>query len=198
LHTELTEEQIREYLDTLKPDAPWGATIRFLDTIDSLAHLDQLAKVAVGQEYVQLISRCYRKNLERWPDPQLPEGFQEACPLLTARLNTPAKIRVLLRGADFRGVTPLLMGEVLEAIIRRHELKGEQKVVYPRYRGNQRCDALRIVYHSQMQAWTLTRLAFPEHTCTGAGTNGLYVDWRSKEEREAEKRTVRNRGQSHA
>ncbi len=189
--TVLDVGRITELKNSLKAGAPWGATIEFLDSINSAEELEEIIPFLSGIEYSDMIG-FYRKNLTRWKNPQLPAGFKEKCPLLTARLDTPQKVRILLRGADFRGVDPLLMGEVLEDIVRRHEMQGEKKVVYARHRGgyrdheNERYAALRTVYHTQLQAWTLTKLALPGHTTIEVSSSeGLIIDWRTKEERKA-------------
>ncbi|MFA5996633.1 MAG: hypothetical protein WC790_02845 [Candidatus Paceibacterota bacterium] len=184
MNTSIAGDRAQGLRDSLKEDAPWGAVITFLDSINSIEELDELVPILNAAKKEDLVS-WYRGWLATWKNPRLPDGFAEKCPLLSARLDTPQKIRILLRGADFRDVTPLVMGEVLEDIIRRHEVKGEKKVVYVRYRGDQRCDALRIVYHTQVQAWTLTRLALPEYQSIGAGTGGLFIDWRTEEQRKA-------------
>ncbi len=184
---EQREDELRK---SLQKNAPWGSYIDFLDTINTVEELNQLAPILIADEKLDLVE-YYRDNLIRWSDPQLPDDFDFLCPRLTARLDTPQKIRILLRGAYFRDVDPLLMGEVFEEIIRRHEVDGEQKVVYKNYRGSDdeydgdRYKALRIVYHTQMQARTLTKLALPGSIICGHGTDGLYVDWRSEAERKA-------------
>lgn len=184
MNKSIAGDRAQELRGALKKDAPWGAVVTFLDTINSIEELDELVPILNAAKEEGLVS-WYREWLATWKNPRLPDGFAEKCPLLFARLDTPQKIRILLRGADFRDVTPLVMGEVLEDIIRRHEVGKEKKVVYPRYRGGERCDALRIVYHTQIQAWTLTRIALPECTSVRAGTEGLCIDWRTKEERKA-------------
>lgn len=188
-------ERVEALRRAMKPDALWDVLIDFVDTIETVEELDALAPVILQAEYGPYFVQGYREDLARWPAPKLPEGFAERCPLLAKRLDTPCKVRILLRGADFRRVPPLLMGEVLEDIIRRHEVDGEQCVRYSPYRGDQRCDALRIVYHTQPQARTLTRLALPGKTCAGVYMSGskdeLFVDWRSKEAIEAEYRSLR-------
>jgi len=184
MNTSIAGDRAQGLRDALKEDAPWGAVITFLDSINSIEELDELVPILNAAKKEDLVS-WYRGWLATWKNPRLPDGFAEKCPLLSARLDTPQKNRILLRGADFRDVTPLVMGEVLEDIIRRHEVGKEKKVVYPRYRGGERCDALRIVYHTQTQAWTLTRIALPGYMSAGTDAEGLYIDWRTKEERKA-------------
>jgi len=178
------EQNLRDALKKDEQDAPWGALVMFLDTINSIEEFEELVPLLEGAGKGAWIP-FWREILARWPDPTLPDAFQEKCPLLFTRLDTPQKIRIFLRGADFRRVQPLVMGEVLEDIIHRHEVKREKRVVYPRYYGDERCDALRIVYHTQAQAWTLTRIALLGYKSAGAGTGGLYIDWRTWEERKA-------------
>lgn len=167
-----------EFYAALREDAPFGALVDFLDTVNSLEELDGLTPV-LEREGKRDLAEAYREWLTKWPDPQLPEGFRKNCPLLAARLDTPQKIRILLRGAKFRSVTPLLMGEVFEEIIRRHEVDGEQRVIYAHYRDGRWGDALRIVYHTQLEARALTRLALPGTYAAGTSTDeGLYIEWK--------------------
>jgi len=165
-------------------DAPWGAGVRFLDSITSLEELEQLKSLGGREHFGDLID-YYEKNLKKWTTPQLPKNFEKLYPLVAGRLDTPEKTRIFLRGADFRQVDPMTMGEVFEDILRRHHQNGEQRVVYRRYRGDEWCDALRIVYHTQLQAWTLSDLLLPEVKSRGVSSiEGLFIDWRTKEERE--------------
>ncbi len=177
MNTSSKDGNEQELRNALRKGAPEIALITFLDSINSIGEFENLVPL-LEEASEQGLVEFYRESLTRWENPQLPASFEEKCPLLFARLDTPQKIRILLRGADFRNVPPLLMGEVLENIIHRHEVDREQKVVYRRYYGDQWCDALRIVYHTQLQAWTLTRLALPGCRSAGVGTDGLYIDWR--------------------
>lgn len=174
----------QELRDALKKDASGGSMITFLDTVNSVEELEGLSPILAGAGKAEIVG-YYRDCLTKWSDPRLPTGFEVSCPLLAKRLDTPQKIRIFLRGADFRHVEPMLMGKVLEDILRRHEVGGEQLVSYKRYRGDKHGDALRIVYHTQLQAWTLTDLVLPGAR-KGASTDiGLFIDWRTKEERNA-------------
>ena len=176
--------RMQELKDAMKEDAPWGSLTRFLDQINSAEEFEKITPILKEAKQDENIE-YYLENLNRWKDPQLPEGFQKKFPLLASRLDTPWKVRIFLRGADFRDVDPMIMGDVFEDIIRKHEVNGEKVVTYRRYRGDKWCDALRIVYHSQLQAWTLTNLALPGHTSAGIHGDSLVIDWRTKEEREA-------------
>ncbi len=161
-------------------DAPWGASVRFLDSITSLEELEQLKSLGGKEHFGDLID-YYEENIKKWANPLLPEGFEKRYPLVAERLDTPEKTRIFLRGAAFRQVDPMTMGDVFEDILRRHHQNGEQRVVYRRHRGDKWCDALRIVYHTQLQAWTLTDLLLPEAKSKGTSSNeGLIIDWRTK------------------
>ncbi len=167
-------------------NAPDVAPVNFLDSISSLDELTELRKLGAEEHFGRNLLEYYEYNLKRWGNPTLPEEFAERYPLVTERLDTPEKIRVFLRGADFRDVDPILMGAVFEDILRRHHQKGEQRVVFPTYRGSKLCDALRIVYHTQLQAWTLTSLLLPEAKSMGISSDeGLFIDWRTEAERKA-------------
>lgn len=175
-----------------KKGAAWGASIKFLDTINSVDELEELApllKDASRQDSEPVDDRLlsfYRKCFTLWPDSKLEDWFMKEFPLVTARLDTPQKVRIFLRGAEFRRVSVSTTASVFEDIIKKHEGEGQKVVRYERYRGNSWCDALRIVYHTQLQAWTLTGLMFPGYMRCGICSNkGLSIDWRSKEEREA-------------
>ncbi|MDQ5928170.1 MAG: hypothetical protein QG633_608 [Patescibacteria group bacterium] len=159
----------------------------FLDSISSLSELEELKGLGAEERFGKKVLDYCEKNLRRWPDPKLSASFKKRYPMVTERLNTPEKIRVFLRGADFREVSRMIMGAVFEDILRRHHRQGEKRVVYERYRDHtKRCDALRIVYHTQVQAMALTNLLLPEATCMGTSTDeGLYIDWRTEAERKA-------------
>ncbi len=182
----LTDERIKEAKTACRED---GSNIDFLDSINSVKELDALRPLMGDVEISGggLIN-WYRKNLKRWSDPKLPINFSNDFSLLSARLDTSQKIRIFLRGADFRRVDARVMGSVFENIIRRHELDGEAVVYYERYRGSEVCDALRIVYHTQIPATTLTRLALPDYKSAGVSSSkGLFIDWRNEEERRADR-----------
>lgn len=185
-----TTDKTQQLCDALKQGALWGSLARFLDTINLIEELEQLAPILHGSNKADL-AEYYKENLLRWPDPQLPAGFSEKYPLFSARLDTPGKIRILLRGAYYRDVPPEIMGDVFEEIIHRHEVEGERKIVYCNYRGTTRDRALRIVYHTQLPYWTLTELALNGMPNVGISTKeGLFLDWRTKEERLAAGETV--------
>ena len=172
-------------------DKTSGAWVNFLDSMNSTDELYAL------REYLQAnhperdndLIGSYEKWLACWPNPKLTDEFRQKFPLVSAKLDTPQKIRVFLRGVEFRSYYPRvdenMMGRVFEDIIYRHEILGEKKVVYTHYRGSTFGDALRIVYHTQLQAWTLTDLMLPDCKTKGFGSKGLSLDWRSEEERKA-------------
>ncbi len=185
MSTILNEERIKELRDALKENSPWGAAIRILDSVNLIEEFEELVPILDEfNDYKDLVE-YYRMNLIRWKNPQLPAGFRVKCPLLTARLDTPQKIRILLRAADFCRVEPLLMGEIFEDIIYKHDVKGEMKVIYPIRYNNDWYYALKIVYHSQIPAWTFTEIALLGHTCAGhVGGESVYIDWTKKKEKE--------------
>jgi hypothetical protein len=166
-------------------NAPWGAMVLFLDTITSLTEWEVLKGVVPEGSLKPPYLRHYEKTLTRWPDPKLPEGFAERFPIVTARLDTPEKVRVFLRGADFQRVGPMVMGAVFEDIIRRHDIQEEPMVIYRERRdGDPWQTALQVVWYSQIQPWALTRLLLPGHTLSGYSTEiGTFIDWRSEKER---------------
>ena len=175
--------------------------VDFLDTVNSVSELEEVVliledegrKIHKRPDYDRIA--FYRANLVRWPEPKLKPWFKREFPLVSARLDTPQKIRIFLRGADFRNVSMAVMASVFEDIIKKHEVDGQNVIRYERYRGNAWCDALRIVYHTQIQARALTNLMLPGRTSSGTRIGGddagLYIDWRSEEEIEAEKRKAR-------
>ncbi len=169
-------------------DDPSWPDIKFLDSINSVEEFDELLPL-IKESVCRLstdILVFYRATLSKWPDPKLEDWFKKDFPLVAARLDTPQKIRTFLRAANFRNVSVATMASVFEDILRKHEVEGQQVVRYERYRGNSWCDALRIVYHTQIQAFSVTEVLLPGCKCCGTSTRyGLYVDWRSKEERKA-------------
>jgi hypothetical protein len=171
-------------------DKSWGADIRFLDTINSKEELVEVREHFIADHRNTLRSDTfdfYEEWLGRWPNPELTSEFRGEFPNVSAILDTPQKVRVFLRGADFRKVKPPVMASVFEDIFRRRKNPGcEKRVVYARYRGTQWFDALRIVYHTQLQAWTLTDLMLPGCQSKGIHSDeGLVLDWRTRSEREA-------------
>lgn len=183
-------ERKEELNAALKKGAAWGSSTEFLDSINSVDELDELTPLLTDNNREDFnpidedVIEYYRKNLTRWLDLKLEDWFKSEFPLVSARLDTPQKVRIFLRGVEFRGVNMSTMASVFEDIIKKHEIEGQQVVRYERYRGNSWCDALRIVYHTQLPAWTLTKLMLPGHTSCGGGHGGLFIDWRSREERE--------------
>lgn len=170
------------------------ALVRFLDSINSLGDLVELKSLAELPELKKLhaakylergdLFNYYEQNLKKWSDPKLSEHFKEQYPMVTERLDTPEKIRVFLRGADFfHDVTPEKMGEAFEDILRRHYLGGEQKVAYLDIRDG---DVKHIVYYTQLPAWTLVDILLPGVKSRSISSDeGLSIDWRTKAEREA-------------
>ena len=155
--------------------------IRFLDTINSVEELEQLAPILKEKKRGGWFD-FYRQNLTRWENPQLSNGFKSICPRLAARLDTPQKVRILFRGADPYRVSPLLMGKVLEDIISRHEVEKCQVVTYHPRPGSRWYDALKIVCDDRLQAWTLTDLALPGEKRTSINSQGIFIDWRTEKE----------------
>lgn len=169
-----------------KEDHSGEVMVFFLDTLSCVDELSELKRLGAEERFGKDIIEYYEENLKKWGDPQLPGGFEERYPLVTERLDTPEKVRIFLRGADFRRVDPMTMGDVFEDILRRHHQNGEQKVLYRRYRGDKWCDALRIVYHTQLPAGALTKLLLPKARRLGVSSDeGLFIDWRTEKERKA-------------
>lgn len=185
----VTVEQLQA---ALAQDAKWGEGVLLLDLVNTVEEFEALAPTVEGSRLADLVD-FYRSNLRRWADPQLSDELREKCPLLAERLDEPWKIRVFLRCADFRKVTPLIMGVVLEEMLHRHYVLGEKHLVYPYPRAyGQRFDALRFVYHTQLEAWTMKRLVLPDvRSCGISSETGLHVDWRSKEEKDADEAAAR-------
>ena len=187
----VSTQRNQELEAAFKKGAAWGARIKFLDTIDSVEELDELAPLMQDtsrQDFEYVSSKTlslYREWLTCWPDPKLDELFTMTFPLVSARLDTPQKIRIFLRGAEFRRVDMLIMASVFEDIIKRHEVGGQKVVRYENCRGNSWCDALRIVYHTEFPAWTLTDLMLPGKQSSSTNGTWLKIDWRTKEERAA-------------
>ncbi|MFA6552061.1 MAG: hypothetical protein WCT19_01000 [Candidatus Paceibacterota bacterium] len=198
----MVSTQRKEELEAAcKKGAPWGASIRFLDSINSVEELDELAPLLkeasrkdsepIGDDLILF----YRKDLTRWMDPKLEDWFKRNFPLVAAKLDTPQKIRVFLRAAAARqeygypNVSVSTLASVFEDIIRKHEVDGQKVVRYDQCRGSSWRDALRIVYHTELQFWTVTNMMLPERHSSGTSFgdvgNGLFIDWRTKEEKEA-------------
>ncbi len=189
----MVSTQRKEELEiAFKKGAPHGASAQFLDTINSVGELDELILLMrdmCPDEFEppegELLSH-YREWLTRWPNPKMEDWFRKDFPLVATRLDTPQKMRVFLRGADARGVSPSVMASAFEDIIKKHEVDGQKVVHYTKYRGSTWCRALRVVYHTQLQYWTLTNLMLPGRTFCTIDNDGLWIDWRSTQERIAD------------
>lgn len=112
----------------------------------------------------------------------MPEDFQDKCPLMSARLDAPQKIRILLRGADFCKVRPIVLGELFEEILYRHEVKGEKIISFEDDLFSERGDAIKILYHTQLQARSVIHLIFPNVHRGHSTELDTYIDFRTKEE----------------
>lgn len=157
---------------------------KFLDSLNSLAELTEVAHILISHGKTEALAYC-RENLQRWPEPQLPAGFADKYPLVTAKLDTPPKIRVFLRAAFVRKIEVLLLGEVFEEIIRRHEVEGEQYITYKQASNgsDNRSHAIRMIYHTEWPYHQLSYLLLPDHRRAGNSTKvGVYIDWRSDDE----------------
>ncbi len=177
-----------ELLIALRKDAPWGAVIKVLDEVNTLGELRVLAPVLSKHPKWDGTIDEYRANIRRWPRPKLDVRFRINFPLLSKKLDSPAKIRVFLRGVNQRHVWPDEMASVFEEILVKHEIGGERIIRFFGDRESEEHTAIRIIYHTEYWAWTLTRMVFPGHTVTGQGRDeGVYIDWRSEEERELPK-----------
>ena len=154
----------QKFEEALK-DTTWGATIMFLDTLNSVEELDEIKPAMLASEYAES-EPFYRDCLTRWVNPELSDEFKKRFPLLTARLDAPQKVRIFMRAARFRGVSVDFMGKVFEEVVRKREEEKLEKITYPIdvARGTEKGDALRIVYHTQIQAWTFNRLVLPGTT----------------------------------
>lgn len=181
----VSNQRQEELRATFREGAPWRAHIAFLDNLNEdweIYEIEPVLRECKPLWEAEELITWYRDNLKRWPAPKLEDWFKRDFPLLSTKLDTPQKVRIFLRGADFVGVSAAAMGAALEEVIRRHEVQGERFVHYPNTWGK-RYDAIKIVNHSQIQAWALTRLAFPDSPSVSSGSIGLLIDWRSEEER---------------
>ncbi|MFA6405388.1 MAG: hypothetical protein WCW46_01385, partial [Candidatus Paceibacterota bacterium] len=180
-------------IEAVLADKTFGAWVNFLDTINSVEELKELREYieANHPDKDEAFLDIYEEWLTSWPNPELTADFCKNFPLVSGRLDTPQKIRIFLRAVKFRsdypGVNKEVMASVFEEIIRRHEVLGEKRVSFLKYRGYAFGDALRIVYHTQLQAWTLTELMLPGCKCKGVDSpNKLYLDWRTEGERKTD------------
>jgi hypothetical protein len=152
---------------------------RLLDQLNTLEELDAV-KPILGT-YVGIFP-FYEGWIKQWPRPALSDEFVAEYPRVSKLLDEQWKVRVFLRAAQFRQVNSMVMGDVFEDILsQRHS--GKDRVVYPRYRGDRWCDALRIVYHTQVQAETLRKILIPDARSFGVSSvEGLFIEWPKTEE----------------
>jgi len=181
---QLTPERIDEFTASLGEDAKWGAEVEFLDSINTVDELEQIQKYIKENniDFNTNLLDWYRQNLERWNDPekQLSTWIREDYPLTSDKLDTPQKIRIFLRFADFCGVAPFQIARVTEGIIHQHETEGKDYVEISDSSFFEPNIPERLAYFTQLQAWTAQRLLFPGCKRSGSAEN-LYFDWREQE-----------------
>lgn len=185
MNTELIAQILRA-LEVVPLDP--HVVIALLEQLNSVEELDAVGIKLVQTELRGLIG-YYRESFLLWKDPQFPPNFVERCPLLSARLDTSPKIRILLRGAAYFAVEPMIVGGILEEIIRHHDVDGKQFVVFPDcyipspVSGSAKNRAFQVVYTPSFEARSLFNLAIPGCTRSGFDSRrGAYIDWRSREE----------------
>lgn len=131
----------------------------------------------------------YRHWLKKWerPEEALPKGLREYHPLLSRKLDTPEKVRMLLRFAEFcdhRLDNISLIAWILEDIIRDHEVCGAKILEFRKPDFYTQCDRLEryriteiFTYYTQIQASALRRLMFPDLQSSGVHGTTLWLDW---------------------
>ena len=182
----ISDERRQALLDELQKERVWGSLVRFLDTIDSIEELEALTptfREHAEKRDLEFLS-YYERNLGKWPHPQLDGNFTHQFPFVAARLNEPWKIRIFLRAVEAREVPLNVMALMFDELLHRHEVNGEKFIHYPRFRGDDFCTALRILYHTQIPYWTVCELILgkmPEWgvqvTYSNEPKNGLHIWW---------------------
>jgi len=174
----------------------WANLLDSVNTLDELEVIEDYVRKYHPEKNNHLLD-YYREILNKWPDPQLSYDFKYIFSLTAQRLDTPQKIRIFLRGAEFCGADPEFLAWVVEPIIFSHEVNGNKVInvklnPFPRdlwvHRPkNKRCFILSILSRcTQLQAWTLLYLLFPGIQLRLLdGHDNVIFDWRTKEEREA-------------
>lgn len=182
-------ERIAEFLCTLKEDARFGAKIDFLDSINSVEELEQISNYVEendvkdrGRAFDLTLFDFYRKNLEKFSDPEkeIDERFKRAFPLTASRLNTPQKMRIFLRGAEFCRVSPYSLADYTDMIMSEREKKGHDLITYRC--GLQGSVLTILAFYTQLQACALRRLMFPGLKCSGFNSDGVFFDFRKESE----------------
>ena len=174
----VTEANVREALRKESAEEPgsWGLLIRTLDEINFLTELDSLRSILTEAGKEELFA-FYQKRLQTWPNPELSGNFKEKFPLLSAKLDSPQKIRVLFRAAAYRGVHHELMAEVMETLLKKMD-RGERRIVYETYECSKWYKALRIVVClSEFQAWTLCVMLFGSYKTSISFEKGLVIEF---------------------
>lgn len=182
-----------EFEASLKEGATWEKVIAFLDTIgsvDELRDLTPLVKDATRHWCKPIDDHFlfkYQRWLTLWPDPKLHGWFKRDFPLVAARLDTPQKVRIFFRGAEFCEVSVTAMASVFEDILKKHEVDGQQVIYYERNSRGTWSRVWIILWYTQFEAYTLKELMLPDYTlCSNSKSGRFYemvIDWRSKEER---------------
>ena len=182
----ISDERRQALLDTLPKERVRGSLIQFLDTVDSLEELAALTPTfrEHAEDRDLGLLDYYERNLGKWPYLKLDENFIHQFPFVAARLDVPWKIRVFLRAVEARKVPRDVMALMFDELLHRHEVNGEKFIHYPRFRGDDFCTALRILYHTQLQYWTVCELILgkkPEWgvqvTYSNEPKAGLHIWW---------------------
>jgi hypothetical protein len=143
------EQKIEEILQSFEDEIiiTNGPSINFLDSVEDAEELDQVKKYLDenGIKYDQALFNFYYESFKKWPDPEklLPATrsgteFSKYFPLVYSKIDTPPKIRIFLRCADYLVLSggAMELAEVLESIISAHESNQKDYVKLPilRYR----------------------------------------------------------------
>ena len=184
------EERIKEFLAMLDKNAKFGAHVDFLDSVNSLEELEQIRKYVeengINKEFSKpfdlTLFDFYRENLEKYrePEKEFPESFKRSFPRVIKRLNTPQKMRIFLRGAEFCRVSPFSLARCIEQILEEREVYDSDYLKAKCGYGPTVPDIL--AYYTQLQAHTLRSLMLPGLKSSGLHGSDVFFDFREEGE----------------
>lgn len=196
----LTSERIEE-IKTAFEKKVWGSSVCFLDSINDIDELEAITEYLRANKPHELnLLQSYDKWLRKWPNAKeiVMEQLKNDFPLLTSKVVDDESARVLLRAAEFAGSDLTFFAKVVENdILRPHLTDGKNILRWPYlhndshhwadYPHNRRCFVIStIAYYTQLQMWRFGIVFIDgngRRASGGGGTNGVYIDWCSKEER---------------
>lgn len=184
--------------DKKSPTHPYWAISDFFDTISSVEELESVRHYCDSHGLLSNFSSEFpycKKWLEAWerPEEALPKDFRKSFPLVSAKLDTPEKIRILLRFKEYINASFHNIGHILNAILTKHEVHGKDEVRYITIRDSssswwihlpeeeQICRHVMLPEYGRWRdAISLRRLMFPDSMGGDIGEGYISIYWNKK------------------